>query len=98
MTLLHMQRTPNIDTMSANKDASGVRILDHSFSHAILEIFLVWSVLNDRNDERIEIGERFSGSTDTDTFDHLLVDIRTTRVFLGASQRRPTSYIAEDQV
>lgn len=51
-----LARTPNIDTMAANEHSSGIRIFDHSLSHAILQILFVRCILNDGQFKGVEIG------------------------------------------
>ena len=57
--------------MTADEDSRGSRVFDHGFGHAVLEILLVWSVLDDGDFERVEVRQRLSSAADPNALDHL---------------------------
>jgi hypothetical protein len=65
------RHTPHVDAMSADKDTRGIRILFHGLRHAILEVFLVWGVLDDRHLQSVEVGKGSLHAAYANAFDHL---------------------------
>lgn len=68
------QRTPNIYTMPPDKDGCSIGILDHCFRHAVFQIFLIRSVLNDGQFQSIKIRKCGTSATNTNALYHLEYD------------------------
>lgn len=47
--------SPNVDPMSADQDSAGVGVHLHSSGHALFQVFLLWGVLNNWNNQRVII-------------------------------------------
>jgi hypothetical protein len=57
--------------VAPDKHARRIRIFCHSLCHAVFQIFLIRSVLDDGDHEGVEEGQSSTHSTNTNTFDHL---------------------------
>jgi len=65
--------TPNVDSMPSYENCRCVWVFYHGLCHAVFEILLVWSILDNRDFQSIKIGQRRSYSSDADALDHLLM-------------------------
>jgi hypothetical protein len=67
-------RTPYVYAMPANKDPCSVGMLDHGLCHTILQVLFMWSILDYRYFESVQIGQRLAHPTDANALYHLLHD------------------------
>lgn len=63
--------TPYVDAVSADEDSRGIWILFHSLRHAILEVFLVGCVFDDRHLQSVKVGKGILHASYANGFDHL---------------------------